>query len=246
MTRTNFTTAAIAIVAIATVAWTTYAQEAERKADALRQEIRELAEAGRHEEASELERHLVEVLREIERTKRKDVSGEERELQEWRHSLMQELKEMREHAGEPEQVARLEAELDRATAQLHRLLAERERHEHDRNARAAREREHAAGFARAEEVRGVHREHRREGHQEPGQRLEHMHAAIEHLRAAGLHEMAEHVADHARELEHEMRGHSEDHALRMLEHIAENVAELREEVAKLREGLEELHEAIEE
>lgn len=73
-------------------------------------------------------------------------------------------------------------------------------------------------------------------------RLEHMRIAVEHLNHAGLHDIAEHVAERAeateRELHEQHRHHEGDpiqQIMKQLDEIRHEVGRLRDEVNKLRE-----------
>jgi len=80
-------------------------------------------------------------------------------------------------------------------------------------------------------------------HAEMDGRLEHMRAAIEQLKRAGLHEIAEQVAQRAHAVEREMHAQRHHHAADPAHQIMQQIEELRREVTRLREEVSDLRES---
>ena len=85
-----------------------------------------------------------------------------------------------------------------------------------------------------------HREHAAP-HEEIARRLEHMRIAVEHLNHAGLHDIAEHVAERAHAAERELHEHDQ-HGGDVMHEIVRQLDEIRHEVGRLRDELNELRE----
>jgi uncharacterized coiled-coil DUF342 family protein len=88
-----------------------------------------------------------------------------------------------------------------------------------------------------------------EGHHEHGdapegiaRRLEHMRVAVEHLHHAGLHDIAEHVAERAEATERELHEHHRHHECDPIHAIMKQLDEFRQEVRRLRDEVNELKE----
>ena len=210
-------------------------------------EIRELAEAGKHEEAKKLQeetrriveeklRHRRNEERERHHNEHADRDNKGNELQRWAHAQERRIHELHE-SNRHEEAERLERQLVEKMEHFHR---ERE-HEHHERERDRGERHHGEKDERferwvVEQKRHIHelrennrheeaqrhenelaekidhfhhqreqRQHdgeRHEGHRRMEERVNHLKVAIEHLHAAGMHDVAEEVK---RELHVEVR-----------------------------------------
>jgi hypothetical protein len=172
-----------------------------------------LAEQGRKAEAAQVEQALREFLKAGEQQaaqrKTKRARDDVADIDVAIHNLHAVLRKM---ADEEQRLAELDpdsADLevlrDRRTAlekDLHKLLAERER----RLTQGNDERSAAEEKERQEKVR-QEKEGKLKGQknlEEVAERLKHMRMAAEHLHAAGIHELAEQVAEKANAIEQEL------------------------------------------
>lgn len=73
---------------------------------------------------------------------------------------------------------------------------------------------------------------------EAARRLEHMRAAVEHLRQAGLEDQAHHVNEMANRLQQDLHHEVREHASDPMREIMGQLGELRREVSELRERLD--------
>ncbi len=84
----------------------------------------------------------------------------------------------------------------------------------------------------------------RESHDAPqdevARRLEHMRIAVDHLHQAGLHDVAEHVAERAEATERELHEHQKHHGGDVMHEIVKQLDELRHQVGQLRDEVNEL------
>jgi hypothetical protein len=81
-------------------------------------------------------------------------------------------------------------------------------------------------------------------HEEIARRLEHMRIAVEHLNHAGLHDVAEHVAERAEAAERELREHEQHrhHEGDVMHEVMQQLDEMRHELGRLRDEVNELRE----
>lgn len=220
--------AGVCALTFAALLWSDERDELREQARNFQREAATLAERGHTREAHELREKAAAMLAEAEA-----ISHRERVESERRHP---------EHHPDAHR-ARLEHRLHELREELGKL------------ARAPGEgpdkREAMASLRREMETldRELHRErpHPRHAPGRPSpERLEHLRQAIEHLHAAGLPDVAAHVARHAEEWEHahrrqtrEPQPHGELHELRsIVEDLRHEVERLRDEVAQLRERRE--------
>ena len=77
-------------------------------------------------------------------------------------------------------------------------------------------------------------------HDDVARRLEHMRIAVEHLNHAGLHDVAEHVAERAEAAERELHERQKHHGGDVMHEIMKQLDELRHEVGRLRDEVNEL------
>ena len=204
--------------------------------------------------------------RDREEDRDRDRKGDERErdnalnreLENWIQKQEERIRDLRE-AGKNKEALKVIAEVRRVIAQHRAKHGEDQDHGdgHERaqaneletwvsqqrrkiaELREAGKREQAQALAQeVEKVIARHRDRREHGEREHGEgkRIEHIAAAIEHLRAAGLNEFA---AQLEREVHgrRENRDHPEGHAH---EHRPEGIDQLRRDVNELRDMLREL------
>jgi len=79
-------------------------------------------------------------------------------------------------------------------------------------------------------------------HDDVARRLEHMRIAVEHLNHAGLHDVAEHVAERAEATERELHERRQGQGGDVMHEIMKQLDELRHEVGRLRDEVSELKE----
>ncbi|MFY9253722.1 MAG: hypothetical protein WAO83_09720 [Fuerstiella sp.] len=77
-------------------------------------------------------------------------------------------------------------------------------------------------------------------HREIAERLEHMHQAIQHLQHAGLHDIANHVAERVHATEAELHEHESHRRNEHMEDLARQMDEIRHEIGRLHERISEL------
>lgn len=149
----------------------------------MRAEIEELAEAGRGDQAERLELELRRNIAEFERGLRDREEHGERE-----HGERARQEEVRHH------VARVRAEIERLVKagrveEAERLEVELRDDLKNLEREQRGEREHHEGNPQEHAVEGIHL----------------LHAAAEHLAAAGMHDVAHSIVQRAREIEHHVR-----------------------------------------
>ncbi len=183
--------------------------------------------------------------------------GEANEFEQWVRQQQERIHALRER-GLKDQAHRMEQQLKHA-------LQERQahqRHEHDKERHANNEleqwvhqqerriaelietgqREKAQAIrAEVEKVIIAHRKRVREKHREleHANRAEHIAAALNHLRAAGLHEMAREIQEHLHR-EHRERGEHEGEHREEERPSEEEHEKLRDQVNELRRAIEQL------
>lgn len=188
--------------------------ELREKAKAMQREAAELAEHGHKQEAESLKRKATAMLKEAEHLERGGLDE--------RHPEVRKLKALLEQLRQKEEQLKDKAGADEALA-----IVRREAKEVENKLRHM--------------VRESHEEHGGP-HDDIARRLEHMRIAVDHLNQAGLHDVAEHVAQRAEAAErelHEQRPHHEgdviDEIMKQLDAIRHEMGRLRAEVNELRE-----------
>jgi archaellum component FlaC len=90
----------------------------------------------------------------------------------------------------------------------------------------------------------LHESHGERGgpHDDIARRVEHMRIAVEHLTHAGLHDIAEHVAERAEATERELHEHRQTQGGDVMHAIMNQLGELRDEVGRLRDEVREVKE----
>lgn len=203
-----------AFLAITAFVWASESDELREQAKAMEREAAELAERGHGEEAANLKRRVMEMLKEAERLERHHPGRRETEIRELERRLEKLRMEEKELAGADGNRERRED----VRREAHQVAMEIRELSHDRHP------EHPAP------------------HQEIARRLEHMHIAVEHLNHAGLHDIAEHVAERAHAAERELHQHRRHHEGDVMQEMMRQLDELRHEVGRLREEVNELRE----
>ena len=155
-----------AVLAVAALVWASETDEIREKAKAMQREAAELAERGHGEEAANLERRAMAMLKEAER--------------------------LQHHGRDPHH--------------------------------------------------GRDQHHDPDQHDEFAERMKHMRIAVEHLNQAGLHDVAEHVAERAEAAERELHEHRRHPGGDVMREIMKQLDELRHEVGRLRDDVNELRE----
>lgn len=205
---------ALSLFTVTAFVWASESDEIREKARAMQREAAELAERGHGEEAENLERKAVAMLEEAEHLKRHRPDHPEAEIRE-----MQERLEM---------LRMEERELEEVGGKKERIADVR--HEAERIERELR------GLSR-----GEHREHD-DSPDSIARRLEHMRIAVEHLHHAGLHDIAEHVAERAEATERERHERHRHHEGDVMHEVMKQLDEIRREVGRLRNEVSELRE----
>jgi hypothetical protein len=188
--------------------------ELREKAKAMQREAAELAEHGHTQEAESLKRKAIAMLEEAEHLERGGLDE--------RHPEVRKLKALLEQLRQKEEQLEDKAGADEALAIVRR---------------------------EAEEVENKLRHMVRESHEEHGgphddiaRRLEHMRIAVDHLNQAGLHDVAEHVAQRAEAAERELHEQHRHHEGDVVHEIMKQLDEIRREVGRLRDEVNELRE----
>jgi len=213
MSHLKLASVVFALLGFTALIWASEVDELRERAEAMRREAAELAEQGHAEEAENLRRRAVAIHEEAEQLGRRRRPNPQ--------------------VAEVENLERL----------LGRLREEEEHLRHD----GGSEDQIASVRREAERVeRELHElsSERRRDHQAPqnelGERLEHMHIAIEHLNRAGLHEIAEHVAQRAEAAERELHEYRPHHDGDVMHAVVQQLDELRHEIGRLRDEVNEL------
>lgn len=238
-----------------------HAEEAEklqRRAAEMMEHAEDIARGiGEHREQAHRNQELRELQEQLEQHHRRISEAVEQlgpehpevaELRERAQQLAREIREIDSHRGpRPEPREREIDELHEHLRQMrlhHQELSQRLEPDHPERRELRREIEQAE--RRLEELT-TDRPHHPEA-EEIARRLEHMHIAADNLRAAGLHDIAEHVMQRAAQTERELPGNHEpgpqhespahepmQELLRQLEEIRHQVGRLSDEVNELRE-----------
>jgi hypothetical protein len=199
---------------MATIVFASEADEIREKARAMQREAAELAERGHGEEAENLERKVLAMLEEAEHLDRHQPDQRGAEIRE----MQERLEMLRLEERELEEIGGKEERLGDV------------RREAERIERELREVSHGGHHEDEDSPEWIAR------------RLEHMRVAVEHLKHAGLHDVAKHVAERAESTESELHKHHRHHdddpihaVMRQLDEIRHEVGRLRDEVKELRE-----------
>lgn len=174
-------------VYVTTTAWASEADELRAKAKAVQHEAEVLAKEGRKEEAEKLFRHVKELLANADKHEVKSPKSSDRDIDEL-HQQLKAIAEKEEYAEKAKDKEAL-AELRKHRANIERDLAERREHH---------------GRKIAPKHVGKHSPEMPEKLQEAARRLNHLHVAIENLRAAEMPDLAAQLAEKAEHMEREL------------------------------------------
>ena len=186
--------------------------ELREKAKAVQREAVELGEQGRMEEAANLKRKAAAMLEEAERLQHGRLDERQGEAMKLKQGL-EKLRLEEKLSGEKEETPERRAEIRREAERIQARLRELSHQPHH---------EPAAGG------------------DEHALRLESIRLAVEHLKRAGLHDIAEHVARQAKDAGREPREQPKHPAGDVISEIAKQLDELRHEVGRLRDEVNEL------
>ncbi|MFK8114442.1 MAG: hypothetical protein AB8B91_19725 [Rubripirellula sp.] len=184
------------------------------------------------QERDELRQRAQTMLQEADQLAAKGHKEEAMQLKREARSMMERFE--REHRQRPDRRDQEIAEVQHVLDQLRRERAVLE-------SKQGNERELARIRLEVQEMerklRELHGRERESPNNDIAHRLEHMHAAIQHLEEAGLHDIAKHVNERAEATERELHGH-DGHLLhkltQQLERLTHEVGRLRAEVKELK------------
>lgn len=203
---------ASSLFAVTHVAFAEEPRELRERAWAMQHEATELAERGREVEAKKLHRRSLELLEEAEHQSDHGLSKRDTEIRQ-RKELLEQL---RLKARELEGISGNEKSIANIRGEAKRI--ERELREltwggqHDGPA----------------------------PHQQAVLRLEHLHAAADHLHHAGLHDIAKHVEERAEAAEREIHEHQQPRGDDPIHEVMKQLEEMRHELKRMREAMKEL------
>lgn len=209
--------------------------EKQEKLERLRAEVKELAAAGKMEQAARLKEEILQMEKPRDRATGPDKLNEARERLE---RMGHEIAALREK-GHPEEAERLEAQARRMKEQI-TAAEKRAKAGPDRPKFPDPER------ARAQERRPGQRSPEQPAPEDVERRMHHVRVAIENLHAAGLHEPAQRLAEEAEKFHSRLREHrpsAPDAPQRRgdgIQALQGEIRELRQAVQQLRQQLEEI------
>lgn len=238
--------------------------------DRLREKIAHLRAEGRMEEARRLQREARELAarwRDGDRPppRRPRPVDELREMRMHLQNLHREMDELHEHGHheEAEALARKAEDLEMEIrhregareGEAHELIQMREKlgqlhqeiqalHERGRHEEAEELEQHAQAIMMELREREGHPPHPEAELEEMERRIAHMFQAAENLQAAGMHEEAERLFEHAEMMEQRLHDHMEGarpHPEQQFDVIMGEIHELRAEVHELSELVRDLH-----
>lgn len=176
------------VACVATIAWSSEADELRAKAKAMHREAEQLTKEGRREEAEKLGRAIKELLQAADKHDQKSAKPAGGEIEELHHRLKA-LAEKENALKESKNEEGL-AEVRKHRAAIERELAELKEHQ-----------------GRKAGVKQVDKQATKT-HDLPddaARRIKHIQIAVENLHAAGLHDIAKEVAKQAEATEREIR-----------------------------------------
>ena len=214
MSHVKLATIVFSMLFFTATALASESDEIREKAKAMQREAAELAKHGHHEEAENLQRKALGLLEEAERIEHHYPGRRKAEIMELKALLEKLRHEEKKVAGRPGEEERL-ADIRQKAQHVQRELQELSGHPH----------------------------HEHDGPQhEIARRLEHMRIAVDHLREAGLHDIANHVAERAEATERELHKHHKPHGGDVMNRIMKQLDELRHDVGRLRDEVNALKE----
>ena len=212
MTRIKLGTIVFAFLAVTAFVWASESDELREKAKTMQREAAELAEQGHQEEATNLKRKAMARLEEAERLQHGQLGQQ--------HPEIMKLKQWLEKLRQEEKLL-----ADKAGAG-------------ERLADVRREAEQVE--AKLRELSHPSHHDQAPPHEDIARRLEHMRIAVDHLNQAGLHDIAEHVAQRAEAAGRELHEQQKHQGGDGMHEIMKQLDELRHEVGKLRGEMNEL------
>lgn len=212
MTYIKLGTLVFAFLAVTAFVWASESDELREKAKAMQREAAELAEQGHKEEATNLKRKAVAMLEEAERLQHGRLDERHPEIM----KLRLHLEKLRQEEKQLEEKAGAGERLADVRTEAGRIERELRGLSHGP--------EHPHGAP----------------HDDIARRLEHMRIAIDHLNQAGLHDVAEHVAQQAEGAERALHEHQKRQRGDVMHEIMKQLDELRHEVGRLRDEVNEL------
>jgi len=148
----------------------------------------------------------------------------------------------REAAELAERGQRQEAEnLERQAVAILQEASDSKRHLPNHSEAEIREMQERRGLSHRQPSRRENLEH---GDSPDGiaRRLDHMRISVEHLRHAGLHDIADHVAERAEATERELHKRHRHHGDDGMHEVMKQLDEIRREIGRLRNEMSELRE----
>ena len=212
MTRIKLGATIFALLAVTAFVWASESDELREKAKAMQREAAELAEHGHKDEAANLKRKAMAMLEEAERLQHDRPDHRDAEIMKMKQ-LLEKLRQKEKDLKEDPDAGEVLDIVRREAEQVEMKLRE---------------------FAHQ-----PHHEHRGPDG-DIARRLEHMRIAVEHLNQAGLHDVAEHVAQRAEAAERELHEQHRHHEGDPIHEIMKQLDELRHEVGRLRDEVSEL------
>lgn len=223
-----------------------------REVAEVRAKAAEFKEAERHEAAENAIRHAKELHQEFReqlarfehQSKLKNRAKERLQASKEQLHAMEERLEGLKQRGKNEEAEALQDHIHKLSARLHKhgeiMESDREWHSDKHSHKMVRSNRENAPFKRDRD-----RHDRHENHHESGEisSEDHIHIAIEHLHAAGWHDVAEHLEREFHQRMEQHRHHEDnaanDHMREMMEHIENQFREVREQVEHLGQVLNE-------
>ncbi|MBI2480391.1 MAG: hypothetical protein HYV60_17670 [Planctomycetia bacterium] len=212
MTRIKLGTIVFAFLAVTAFVWASESDELREKAKMMQREAADLAEHGHKAEATNLKHKAMAMLEEAERLQHAQLGQQ--------HPEIMKLKQWLEKLRQEEKLLGDKAEAG------------------ERLADVRREAEQVEAKLRAVS-QGPHRD-QAPPHEDIARRLKHMRIAADHLNQAGLHDVAEHVAQRAEAAERELHEQHRHHEGDPIHEIMKQLDGLRHEVGRLRDEVNEL------
>ncbi len=203
---------AVSLFALTAFAWASESDEIREKAKVMQREAVELAEQGHKEEAVNLKRKAMAMLEEAERLQHDRPDQRDAKIMKMKQRL--------------ETLRQKEKDLNEHPGAVEAL---------DNVRREAQEVE-----VELRELSNVSRREQAGPHDEIARRLEHMRIAVEHLNHAGLHDVAEHVAQRAEAAERELHEQHRNQGGDVMHEILQQLEEIRNEVGRLRDEVNDL------
>ena len=212
MTRIKLGTIVFAFLAVTAFVWASESDELREKAKVMQREAAELAEQGHKEEATNLNHKAMAMLEEAERLQHGQLGQQHPEIMKLKQRL-EKLRQEEKLLGDKAEAGERLADVRREAEQIEAKL------------RAVSQGQHRDLAPPSEDI---------------ARRLEQMRIAVDHLNQAGLHDIAEHVAQRAEAAERELHEQQKHQGGDVMHMIMKQLDELRHEVGRLRDEMNEL------